>query len=77
MAAGGRADDRQGRRQAGQTPAQPDRTDASQCQTTAREDSVGASQCRCQPVPDDSQGGQCGRQPVQMPASANASQSKQ
>ncbi len=70
MAAGGRADDRQGRRQAGQTPAQPDRTDASQCQTTAREDSAGASQCRCQPVPDNGQGGQCGCQPVQMPASA-------
>ncbi len=70
MAAGGRADDRQGRRQAGQMPAQPDRTDASQCQTTAREDSAGASQCRCQPVPDNGQGGQCGCQPVQMPASA-------
>lgn len=66
MAAGGRADDSQGRRQAGQMPAQPDRTDASQCQTTAREDSAGASQCRCQL-----------RRIGQMPASANASQSKQ
>ena len=84
MAAGGRADDRQGRRQlswTGQMPAsarqRPGRTvrapasaDASQCQTTAREDSAGASQCRCQPVPDNGQGGQCGCQPVQMPASA-------
>ncbi len=77
MAAGGRADDRQGRRQAGQMPAQPDRTDASQCQTTAREDSAGGRQGRCQLSRTGQMPASARQRPgrtVWVPASADASQ---
>ncbi len=77
MAAGGRADDRQGRRQAGQMSAQPDRTDASQCQTTAREDSAGGRQGRCQLSRTGQMPASARQRPgrtVWVPASADASQ---